>query len=278
MTELPGRELPDRETLDREYDAAKSVPNVDNYIARYQAESKIARNKMSPIRDIQYGPTEDERLDLFRTEDCTGPLALFFHGGYWRRLDKDDFSYIAQGLLPLGISFASVNYSLAPAASLRTIVEQCRRAVKWMRNNNDRLEINPARMSVFGHSAGGHLAAMCGVDIPVHAVASISGLHELGQVQQSFANEWLNLDEREAQALSPVKYAPARRFLVYTTAGSKESEDGFKSQGRALVDAWKPYGCKAEYEDSPGDDHFTIMMRLMNPNDRLTQKIAELAR
>jgi len=254
-----------------------TVPDVNVYFERFARESATTRAERACLRNIQYGDDPMETLDFFPA-GAGAPLAIFFHGGYWRRLDKDDFSYIAQGLLPLGISFASVNYSLAPAASLRTIVEQCRRAVKWMRNNNDRLEINPARMSVFGHSAGGHLAAMCGVDIPVHAVASISGLHELGQVQQSFANEWLNLDEREAQALSPVKYAPARRFLVYTTAGSKESEDGFKSQGRALVDAWKPYGCKAEYEDSPGDDHFTIMMRLMNPNDRLTQKIAELAR
>jgi arylformamidase len=258
-------------------DAAGTVPDVNVWFERYARESATTRAERACLRNIQYGDSAAETLDFFPA-GAGAPLAIFIHGGYWRRLDKDDFSYIAQGLLPLGISFASINYGLAPETPLRDIVAQCRHAVKWIRNNNDRLEINPARMSVFGHSAGGHLAAMVGVDTPVHAVASISGLHDLEQVRMSFVNEWLNLDEREARVLSPINHAPARRFRVYATAGQRESDDGFKTQAQALLSAWKPYGCPTEYEESPGDDHFTIMMRLMNPSDPLTKKIADLAR
>ena len=258
-------------------DSAGTVPDIAVWLERYARESATTRTERACLRNIQYGETHAETLDFFPA-GAGAPLAIFIHGGYWRRLDKDDFSYIAQGLLPLGISFAAINYGLAPETPLREIIAQCRHAVKWIRNNNDRLEINPARISVFGHSAGGHLAAMVAVDIPVHAVATISGLHDLDQVRESFANEWLGLDERESRALSPIRFAPARRFRLYATAGQRESEDGFKAQARALVDAWKPYGCAAEYEESPGDDHFTIMMRLMNPSDPLTKKIAELAR
>ncbi|GAC1535848.1 MAG: alpha/beta hydrolase [Candidatus Velthaea sp.] len=257
--------------------AAETVPDPGVFFERFARESATARTERSCLLDISYGEDSMETLDFFSAGAGT-PIAVFIHGGYWRRLDKSDFSFIAQGLVPLGISFASVNYGLAPATPLRTIVAQTQRALKWVRDNTGRLDVDPARISVFGHSAGGHLAAMCGVEIPVHALTSISGLHELVQVQQSFVNEWLQLDEREARALSPVNYPPAAAFPVYVTAGSNESVDGFKAQGRALVEAWKPHGCEAEYQDSPGDDHFTIMLRLSNPSDPLTLKIAELAR
>jgi len=255
-------------------DAAGSVEDANVYFERFARESMTTRMERAMIHDLEYGDTPIEKLDFFPAGNGA-PLAIFFHGGYWRRMDKSDFSFLAQGFLPLGISCASVNYGLAPKTPLREIVAQARRAVKWCRNNHDRLEIDPARISVFGHSAGGQLAAMCAVDTPVHAVATISGLHDLEPVRNSFANGWLNLDPREAAQLSPINHAPARRFRLYSTTGAKES-DAFKEQGRSIVDAWAKYGCKTEYEDSEGDNHFTICFRMLNPKDRLTSKIAEI--
>jgi arylformamidase len=95
-------------------------------------------------------------------------------------------------------------------------------------------------------------------------------------VQQSFVNEWLQLDETRARALSPITHAPAAACRVYATAGERES-DAFKAQGRALVAAWSARGCTAEYADSSGDDHFTICERLRDPTDPLTRSIASLA-
>ena len=118
---------------------------------------------------------------------------------------------------------------------------------------------------------------MSAIDSPLHAVATISGLHDLQPVRNSFANAWLNLDERSAAQLSPTNFPPARPVRLYATAGSKES-DAFKAQGRALVDAWAPAGCEGEYEDTEGDDHFSICLRMLNPNDSLTRKIAEIVR
>jgi arylformamidase len=238
------------------------------------AASATAREHVPGELDLAYGSSALETLDIFPAGPGT-PLAIFIHGGYWRRLDKSDFSFIAAGLGPHGISVASINYGLAPAVPLREIVTQCRRAVAWLVSNGERFAVDTQRLSLFGHSAGGHLAAMCAVEQPVEAVISLSGLHDLVPVQQSFVNEWLQLDEAEARALSPIKYAPARASSVFTAAGERES-DAFKVQGRALVDAWTPYGCPSEYADSPGDNHFTIIRRLSDPNDPLTQRIAAI--
>jgi arylformamidase len=250
--------------------------DVDAYLQRYAHESSTTRAERSVLRNIKYGETSVETLDFFPAGSA-GPIAIFIHGGYWRRLDKDDFSFIAQGLVPLGISFASVNYGLAPITRLDTMVEQARRAVTWIRNNNDRLNVDTSRLSVFGHSAGGHLAAMSAVGVPVHAVVTISGLHDLVPVQKTFRNEWLQLTPEDAVRLSPIRYPPARRLRLHAVVGEKES-DAFKAQGHALVDAWRPHGVEATYEDMPGDDHFSIMLRLANPNDPLTRTIAQIAR
>jgi arylformamidase len=256
-------------------DAAATVPDLAAVFAAYAERSAAARARHAAQCDLAYGNDPMERLDFFDAGPGA-PLTAFIHGGYWRRLDKGDFSYIADGLIPHGVSFASINYALAPQTPLAEIVAQCRRAVAWLSANAKQLGFDAQRITVVGHSAGGHLAAMAAVAHPVHAVVSLSGLHDLIPVQQSFVNEWIALDEATARALSPIAHPPARPCLVYATAGERES-DAFHAQGRALVDAWRPYGCAAVYEDSPGDNHFTICDRLGRPDDPLTRRIAGLA-
>ena len=257
-------------------DAAASVPDVATYIERYAERSRRARENFHVQRNLAYGAGGAERLDYFPAGSGT-PIAVFFHGGYWRRLDKDDFSFIASGLVPNGIAFASVNYSLAPETRLVDIIEQCRRAVTWIAANAATLDIDRERISVFGHSAGGHLSAMAAIAVPVHALITLSGLHDLAPVQRSFANEWLQLSEDEARELSPIAYRPAKRCGLYATTGALESPE-FKAQGRSLIAAWSAYCPQARYEDSLGDHHFSICDRLAEPTDPLTQEIVSLVR
>ncbi len=255
-------------------DAAATVADPAAIFAEFAAASAAARERFAGHHAIRYGSAALETLDIFPAEPGA-PLAIFIHGGYWRRLDKDDFSFVAAGLVPLGVSVATLNYGLAPQTPLGEIVAQCRRGVAWLAHNAERFAFDASRISVFGHSAGGHLAAMCAVARPVHALITLSGLHDLVPVQQSFVNEWLRLDEAQARTLSPIAYAPARACPVFATAGERES-DAFKAQGCALVEAWSAHGCPAHYADSPGDNHFTICRRLEQPNDPLTQRIAAL--
>lgn len=226
-------------------------------------------------RDVAYGTSPHESLDLAVPHDGA-PLVVFFHGGYWRRLDKDDFTFVAPAFARHGIATAIVNYALAPSVTLETIVGQTNRAVRWLRAHGGTYGYDSKRIVVAGHSAGGHLAAMAAVDAPVRGVVTISGLHDLREVARSFANEWLALDDARAAALSPVLLRPAAPVVVLSVTGEHET-DAFRAQGRAIVDAWKRYGCDARYEDSPGDDHFTVVSRLRDPADALTRATAAVA-
>jgi arylformamidase len=257
-------------------DASATVPDVFVFFRRWRAWSDAARSELVHARDLRYGATGDETLDLF-VPHAGAPLVVFFHGGYWRRLHKDDMTYVGRSLAKHGIATAIVNYGLAPALQLEEIVAQARRSVAWLRANAAAHGADPSRIVLAGHSAGGHLAAMCAVDGPAAALVTLSGLHDVRAVARSFANAWLTLDESRAAALSPMLLAPTQRCIVFASAGERET-DAFKAQGREFAEAWRAHGCDATYEDGPGDDHFTLCDRLNDPDDALIARIAALAR
>jgi arylformamidase len=256
------------------YDASATVDDVSVFFRRWRAWSDDVRAHTLHARDLRYGPSADETLDLL-VPHTGAPLVVWFHGGYWRRLHKDDNTFVARGLAPHGVAVAIVNYGLAPAVRLEEIVAQARRSVAWLRANAKAHGADPSRIVVAGHSAGGHLAAMCAVEAPVAGVVSLSGLHDLRPIAKSHVNAWLQLDEQRAAALSPTLLTPAAPTLVVAIAGSRET-DAFKEQGRGFADAWRAHGCDASYSESD-DDHFSLSERLVDANDPLTQRIAGLA-
>ncbi|MEJ0071866.1 MAG: alpha/beta hydrolase [Pseudomonadota bacterium] len=114
--------------------------------------------------DVPYGDGPGEKLDLFPAPrpagSAAGPVFVFIHGGYWRALDKRDFSFIAPPFVAAGISVVMVNYDLAPRVEVETIVAQTQAALGWVIANLARLGGDPARLFVGGHSAGGQLTAL----------------------------------------------------------------------------------------------------------------------
>ena len=256
-------------------DAAVTVDDPNVVFVRWRAWSDDFRAHTLHARDLRYGRSADETLDLV-VPHTGAPLVVWFHGGYWRRLHKDDNTFVARGLMPHGVATAMVNYGLAPAIPLEEIVAQARRAVAWLRANASDHGFDPQRIVVAGHSAGGHLAAMCAVEALVQGLVTLSGIHDLRPLVQSFAAEWLGLDDARAAASSPALLPPATSTPVYASAGERESE-GFKAQGRELATAWRAHGCDTAYADSMGDDHFTIVDRLADTHDPLVARLAAFA-
>ena len=152
------------EALELEFNPRAVARNLDERLAASAAASAETRARLDCVLDVRYGPGENETLDIFPAasagSDRGAPVQLFIHGGYWRAMDKSDYSFIADVFQPAGATTVVINYDLCPAVTLDTIVEQSNRSIAWTWRNIADYGGDPECLYVSGNSAGGHLTAM----------------------------------------------------------------------------------------------------------------------
>ena len=268
------------EFVERGYNNRAAVPDHPRWLALYPQASAQARAALSPQLDIRYGSGPKETLDLFLPRGRARGTFVFLHGGYWRAFDKSDFSFVATPFVAAGLAVAVVNYDLCPDVSIAAIVDECRRAVRWIVREGAAHDA-PGPIVVAGHSAGGHLTAMLfatdwatiGVaEHPVAAGLSLSGVHDLAPIVLSSYNADLKLDDAEAARQSPVLLAPRTRAPLVLAAGADETSE-FVRQTRILWDAWpqnRPAGAAAPML-IPGRNHFNVVVDFADAASELTR-------
>jgi arylformamidase len=271
---------PDKAFFAREYNNRELVPEHPQFFARWQEESARARSGLTAHLDLRYGDMPGETIDIFPARKGDGGCMMFIHGGYWRSLDKKDFSFLAPAWVDAGVSLAVVNYDLCPKVTMEEIVRQMLRASRWLWLNGARYGIDRDRLFVSGHSAGGHLTAMlmCALwpafdarlpkDLWKGGLA-ISGLYDLRPLRQvDFLQQDLRLDAASALKLSPAFMAPATRAPVMSCVGGDESSE-FHRQNRLLGERWA--GAFAGDVPMPGANHFSVADGLAEPSSALFQ-------
>jgi arylformamidase len=252
----------------REYNNRELFPDHPRHFARWQESSARARGTMTCYLDRAYGASPAETLDIFPSRKGDGSVLVFIHGGYWRSLDKKDFSYLAPAWVDAGVSLVVVNYGLAPAITVERIVQQMLAASAWVYRHAEEYGMDEERLFVSGHSAGGHLAAMMLAALwPVYdrslpkdlykGALAVSGVYDLRPlVQVDWLQGDLQLDEATAFKLSPAFLPPATRAPLTLAVGGLESSE-FKRQNALLARHWKPV--LARDVPMPGRDHFTVI-------------------
>lgn len=270
---------------DREYNARASIPDAMRILASWGERGAATRRQRAGLLDVPYGESAAERLDLFPTPREGSPLLVYIHGGYWRTLDKSDFSWVAPPFVDHGVAVAVPNYGLAPATPIEEIVRQMLRAIAWLYRKADDLGFDPKRIYVSGHSAGGHLTAMMMAalwsrysdGLPqdlVKGALAVSGVFDLEPlVHAPFVNVDLHLDLERASALSPARMMPATKAPIYTAVGGDESSE-FKRQSALLAKRW----AKNVVRDVPmaGFNHLTVAQEIANPASPLFDAALEL--
>ncbi len=104
------------------------------------------------------------KLDAYLTEGKGPyPSVVVIHGGGWMGGSKWQLGRYAAALAKRGINAFAINYRLAPKYKHPAQVEDCRGAVRWVRENSRKYGGDPKRIGALGYSAGAHLAAMLAV-------------------------------------------------------------------------------------------------------------------
>ena len=265
--------------LDSMYNNRSLVPDYATYFDNWVQTSKAVRSSQSCTLNVAYGSAPGEKLDVFAGAAKDAPVMVFIHGGYWRSLDKSDHSFVAPAFTAQGACVVVVNYDLCPAVTIPEITMQMVRALAWTYRNVAQHGGNPKRITVVGHSAGGHLAAMMlacawksySKDLPADLVKnalSISGLYDLEPLRHApNVKDSLKLTPAQVRKASPALLPAPRKGMLYTVAGGNESAE-FLRHNRLIQEAW---GKKTVpmCEELPGLNHFSVLDALVNPAHRL---------
>lgn len=271
--------------LEFEYASPAMMQEYREHIPVWTREAAAYREAARERSELElaYGDKPRQRLDLFRpADDCRGPVALFIHGGYFQARDKASFSHLARGPNAHGVTIAIAGYTLCPQATIGEIIAELRQAVAFVCKRLAR------PVTVFGHSAGGHLTAcMLATDWPavdpalaadtVPAALPISGLFELEPLVPTSINGKLRLDAAEAHRLSPQFWPlPAGRPVIAYVGGNESPE--YRRQSRSFVARCHAAGLPATLVEAAGASHFTVIAPLADPDSALTRDLVTLAR
>ena len=127
--------------------------------------------------DLPYGPLEDEVMDLYLPNEGEGPfpVILMIHGGGWQTGDKN-YLEVHGGMraIPFGFALASIRYRLLPEHPHPAQIHDVKAAIRFLRANAAKHNLDPNRIAAFGGSAGGHLAALAGTSANVPELTDLS--------------------------------------------------------------------------------------------------------
>ena len=266
--------------LDEQYDARGAASDGQRFRDFIKKESDRAVRELNCQLDVSYGPSEDEVVDIFPADRSDSPIVLFIHGGYWRSSSQREVDLFALTFVPAGCTYISVNYSLAPSASIDEIVRQCRAAVCWTYKNAENFNGDPNKIYINGRSAGAHLAGMmlatewerlcgCPNDI-IKGATLVSGLFDLEPVRLSNVNDWARLSKESAYRNSPAHHLPSVACPLIVAWGGDETRE-FKRQSDIIALQWQARGWPCEKIELKNKHHFASMEDLMDKESPLTR-------
>jgi arylformamidase len=264
--------------IEREYNLRQRHPEREEVYRRFAEASERFRATHPHQRNLRYAPGPRCLIDVFPARGHASgpsPLLVFIHGGYWRALEKDIFSFVAEPYCARGVTVALLGYDLAPAVTLPEIVAETEAAMRWLAASAASLGIRAEGVVLSGHSAGGHLCGVLASRTPealggmtVAGIVGLSGIYELHPLRRASLNRDVRMSEADCDALSPMGFDrfAARHFLL--GVGGLETL-GFKQQTQRFAERVRTLGHTAEVLIVPDRTHFDLLDAFADPTTPL---------
>jgi len=206
------------------------------------------------------------RLDLKYPEDEKGyPVVVWFHGG---GLEKGGKHYPG---LPENIAVVAVGYRLSPKVTVPVFLEDAAASIAWVYKNIEAYGGDASKIFISGHSAGGYLAAMTGMDpkwLAKHGIdhKTLAGIIPVsGQVTTHFnVKKWLGDEGPQFRPLineyAPLYYCAKGLPPICLITGGRAIEYKCRvEENEFLAISLKQTGNKlVEFHEMGGLDHGSV--------------------
>jgi arylformamidase len=265
----------DQKELDDAYDQSVYAPNQAEVAKRRAAASARAIQRISPQR-IAYGPTEIEKLDIYKSKRTNAPINIFIHGGAWRNGRSKDHAFPAEMFTAAGAHFVVLDFVAVQDAggNLMPMAEQVRRGIGWVYKNAASFGGDPNRIYISGHSSGAHLAGVALITdwkkdfaVPpdfIRGALLISGMYDLKAPRLSKRSEYVKFDDAMEEALSTQRHLDRISTPIVIAHGTLETPE-FQRQSRDFAAALKAAGKPVQFIIGEGLNHFEMAETLGNP-------------
>jgi arylformamidase len=266
----------DQVELDAAYDQMVYEPNLPQVGQRFASNSAAVRARIGDPQRIAYGPTEIEKLDIYRTKAANAPIFVFIHGGAWRSGAAKDSAFPAEVFTEAGAHYVVPDFAAVTdlGGNLTAMADQVRRAVAWVYKNADSFGGDRNRLHVAGHSSGGHLAGVVlttdwakAFSLPADMIKGglcISGMFDLKPVRISARSSYVKFDDAMEHALSSQRHLDLLRCPVIVACGTFETPE-FQRQGKDFAAAVKAAGKPVDLIVAEHYAHMEMAEMLGNP-------------
>jgi arylformamidase len=265
----------DQRALDDAYDQIVYAPNRDQVLGRYETSSRLALAALGEPRRLAYGPTEHERLDLYLASGQAAPVQIFVHGGGWRGGAASTYAFLAEPFVRAGAHVAILDF--APIdhhdGDPRPMVEQVRRAVRWVYEQSPSFGGDPEQVYLVAHSSGAHLGGCLvttdwtGIGLPADVLKGAllaSGMYDLEPVRLSKRSEYVRFTDEIEEELSPRRHLNRLGTPLVLSYGTYETPE-FQRQTRDFFTAVRAAGKPVTLLVAEGYNHFEILETLASP-------------
>ena len=266
----------DQKELDDAYDQTVYAPNQKLLALRRAAASRATLARLGEPMRLAYGPTEIEKLDIYKTARPNAPVNVYIHGGAWRNGQAKDFAFPAEVFINAGAHFVVVDFVqiTESGGDLMPMVGQVRSALAWVYRNAANFGGDADRIYITGHSSGAHLSGCTLVtdwqknfDLPANIIKGgllISGMYDLKPVRLSKRSEYVMFTDEIEQTLSSQRHLDKLNAPIIVAYGTQETPE-FQRQSREFAAAVKAAGKPVELIVGEGFNHFEMQETLGNP-------------